>query len=129
MLTTAERENICTTYHLHCVEDVPVTVDHDAHGDKEAGQEEEEDEGGIIWVLRRPVEGTAQLMDLQGVAVPTQQRGPGPGQGVEPDVADGPPRPGEVHHLRMDHADVALIGQGNQGHDGNDAWQRRETDN
>lgn len=116
------------TYHLHCVEDVPVAVDHDAHRDKETGQEEEEDEGGIIRVLRRPVQRAAQLMDLQSVAVPPQQRSPGPGQGVQPDVANGSPRPGEVHHLCMDHPDVALVGQGSQSHDGNDAWQRREPD-
>lgn len=57
-------------YHLHCIEDVSVAVDHDAHRNKETGQEEEEDEGGIIWVLRCPVQGAAQLVDLQCVAVP-----------------------------------------------------------
>lgn len=114
------------TYHLHCVEDVPVAVDHDAHRHKETGQQEEEDEGGIVGVLGRPVEGAAQLVDLQCVAVPAQQRSPRPGQGVHPDVADCPPRPGEVHHLGVDHPDVALIGQGRQSHDGNDAWQWRE---
>lgn len=113
------------TYHLHCIEDVPVAVYHDAHRHKETGQEEEEDEGGIVWVLRRPVQGAAQPVDLQSVAVPPQQRSPRPGQGVQPDVANGPPRPGEVHHLCMDHPDVALIGQGRQSHDGNNAWQRR----
>lgn len=114
------------TYHLHCVEDVPVAVDHDAHRHKETGQQEEEDEGGIVGVLGRPVEGAAQLVDLQCVAVPAQQWSPRPGQGVHPDVADCPPRPGEVHHLGVDHPDVALIGQGRQSHDGNDAWQWRE---
>lgn len=62
-------------------------------------------------------------MDLQSVTVPPQQRSPRPGQGVQPDVGDGPPRPGEVHHLGVDHPDVALIGQGCQSHDGDDAWQ------
>lgn len=116
------------TYHLHRIEDVAIAVDHDAHRDKETCQEEEEDEGGIVWVLGRPVQGAAQLVDLQSVAVPPQQRSPCPGQGVEPDVANGLPCPGEVHHLRMDHPDVALIGQGGQSHDGNDAWERGEMD-
>lgn len=116
------------SYHLHCVEDVPIAVDHDAHRHKETGQEEEEDEGGIIGVLGCPVQGAAQLVDLQRVAVPPQQRSPRPGQGVQPNVADGPPRPGEVHHLGVDHPDVALISQGRQSHDGNDAWQQRERD-
>ena len=52
------------SYHLHCIEDVPVAVDHDAHRHKETSQEEEEDEGGIIGVLRCPVQGAAQLVDL-----------------------------------------------------------------
>lgn len=110
------------THHLNRIEDVSVAVDHDAHRDKETGQEEQEDEGGIVGVLGRPVQRAAQPVDLQGVAVPAQKRSSCPGQRVEPDVADGPPRPGEIDHLSVDHADVALVGQGSQGHDGNDAW-------
>ena len=129
MLTTKQKKYyICKSYHFHCIEDVPVAVDHDAHRHKETGQEEEEDEWGIVWVLRRPVQRAAQLVDLQSVAVPTQQRGPCPGQGVQPDVGNGPPRPGEVHDLGMDHPDVALIGQGCQSHDRNNAWQWGERD-
>lgn len=119
------------THHLDCIEDVPVAVDHDAHRDKETSEEEQEDEGGIVWVFRSPVQRTAQLVDLQSVAVPAQQRGSCPGQRVQPDVADGPPSPGEIYHLSMDHPDVALVGQRSQGHDGNDAWWRvgdRRTD-
>ncbi len=128
MQTTEQKKHIWMTHHLHGIEDVAIAVDHDAHRHEEAGQEEEEDEGGIIRVFRCPVQGAAQLVDLQRVPVPPQQRSPCPGQGVQPDVANGPPRPGEVHHLCMNHPDVALIGQGSQSHDGNYAWQRRETD-
>lgn len=110
---------------MHGVEDVPIAVDHDAHWHKEAGQEEEEDEGGVVGVLGGPVQRAAQPVDLQRVAVPPQQRSARPHQGVQPDVADGPPRPGEVHHLGVDHPDVALVGQGRQSHDGDDAWQDR----
>ena len=112
------------THHANHIEDVSVAVDHDAHRHEETGQEEEEDEGGVVGVLGRPVQRTAQPVDLQGVAVPAQKRSSGPGQRVEPDVADGPPCPGEVHHLSVDHADVALVGQGSQAHDGDDAWGR-----
>lgn len=111
------------TYHLHCVENVAIAVDHDAHGDKKTSQEEEEDEWGIIWILGCPVQGAAKLVDLQSVTIPPKERSPRPGQGVQPDVADGLPSPGEVDHLRVDHPDVTLIGQGGQSHDGNDAWQ------
>lgn len=62
-------------------------------------------------------------MDLHSVAVPTQERGPCPGQGVEPDVGDAPPGPGEVHHLSIDHPDVALVGQSWETHDGHNAWK------
>lgn len=116
------------SYHLHCIEDVPIAVDHDAHRHKETGQEEEEDEGGIVRVLWCPVQRAAQLVDLKGVAVPPQQRSPCPGQRVQPDVGNGPPRPGEVHNLGMDHPDVALIGEGSQSHDGNNACQQKERD-
>lgn len=111
------------TYHLHCVENIAIAVDHDAHGNKKTSQEEEKDEGGIIWVLGCPVQGAAQLVDLQSVSIPPKERCTCPGQGVQPDVANGLPRPGEVHHLRVNHSDVPLIGQGGQSHDGNDAWQ------
>lgn len=113
------------TYHLHCVENIAVAVDHDAHGNKKTSQEEEEDKGGIIWVLGGPVQGAAQLVDLQSVSIPPEERCTCPDQGVEPDVANGFPRPGKVHHLCVDHSDVTLIGQGGQSHDGNDAWQYR----
>lgn len=46
---------MCMSYHLHCVENVSVAVDHNAHRHKETAQEEEEDEGSIIWVLGCPV--------------------------------------------------------------------------
>lgn len=121
--------NICwktdvgDSYHFHSVEDVPITVDHDAHWDEEAGQEEEEDEWGVVGVFGGPVQGAAQFVDLQRVAVPPDQRSPGPDERVEPDVSDGPPDPGEVHHLSVHHPDVALIGQSCQSHDGHDAWR------
>lgn len=127
-LYVLNRKKHITTHHLHCIEDVPIAVDHDTHRDKETGKEEEDDEGGIIWVFRCPVHRAAQLVDLQRVAVPAQQRSPSPSQRIQPDVPNGSPRPGEVHHLCMDHSDVALVGQGCQSHDGNDAWQWRERD-
>lgn len=120
--------NIYISHHLHCIKDVPIAVDHDSHRHKETGQEEQEDEGCIVWVLRCPVQRAAQLVDFQSVAVPPQQRSSSPGEGVEPNVGDGPPCPGEVHDLGVDHTDVALIGQRCQSHNGNNAWQRRETD-
>lgn len=113
---------------MHCIEDVPVAVDHDTHGHKETGEEEQKDEGGIVRVLGSPVQGATQLVDFQSVAVPPQQRSPRPGQGIQPYVGNGSPGPGEVHHLGMDDADVALISQGCQSHDGNNAWQWRERD-
>lgn len=100
------------THHLNSVEDVSVAVDHDAHGDKETGQQEQENEGGVVGVLGSPVQRAAQPVDLEGVAVPAQERSSCPDQRVEPDVANGPPGPGEVHHLSVDHTDVALVGQG-----------------
>ena len=47
------------SYHLHCVKNVPVAVDHNAHWYEEAGQEKEEDEGGIVRVLGSPVQRAA----------------------------------------------------------------------
>lgn len=111
------------THHLHCVENIAIAVDHYAHGNKKTSQEEEEDEGGIIGVLGCPVQGAAQLVDLQRVSIPPKERCTRPGQGVQPDVPNGLPRPGEVHHLCVDHSDVPLIGQGSQSHYGNNAWQ------
>lgn len=100
------------SYHVHCVQNVPVTVGHDPHGNKEAGKEEEEDEGGIIGVFRGPVQRAAQLVDLQSVPVPAQQRSTSPCKWIEPDVGDGSPGPGEVYDLGMYHSNVAFICQG-----------------
>lgn len=113
--------HMCISYHSHCIEDVPIAVDHNAHRHKETAKEEEEDERSIIWVFRCPVQRAAQLVDLKSVTVPAQERSPRPRQGVEPDVSDGPPCPGKIHHLGVDHPDVTLIGQGCQSHDGDDA--------
>lgn len=60
-------------------------------------------------------------MDFQRVAVPSQERSSSPGQRVQPDVRDGPPGPGEVNDLGMNHTDVALIRQTGESHDGHDA--------
>lgn len=66
-------------YHSHSVQDVSITIGHDAHRDEETSEEKEENEGSIIGVFGSPVERAAQLMDLQRVAVPPQQRSTGPG--------------------------------------------------
>lgn len=66
------------SYHMHCVHNVPIAVGHDPHRNKEAGKEEEKDEGGIIGVFRGPVQRAAQLVDLQRVPVPAQERSTSP---------------------------------------------------
>lgn len=43
-------------YHSHCVEDVAIAVDHDANRHEETRKEEEEDEGGIVWVFGCPIQ-------------------------------------------------------------------------
>lgn len=37
VLTMNRKKYNCVSYHLHCIEDVPIAVDHDTHGDKETG--------------------------------------------------------------------------------------------
>jgi len=49
----------CLPYHFHCIQDVSITVGHDTHRDKEASEEEEENEGSIIGIFRRPVKRAA----------------------------------------------------------------------
>lgn len=96
---------------MHCVQDVSIAVGYDPHRNKEAGKEEEQDEGGIIGVFRGPVQRAAQLVDLQGVPVPAQERSNSPCEWVEPDMHDGSPGPGEVYDLGMYHSNVAFICQ------------------
>lgn len=68
------------SYHVHCVQNVSIAVGHNPHRNKETGKEEEKDEGGIIGVFRGPVQRAAQLVDLQGVPVPAQERSTSPSE-------------------------------------------------
>lgn len=106
---------------MYGVQDVAIAIRYDSHGHKEAPQQEEEDEGGVVGVLGGPVQRAAQLVDLQRVAVPAQQGRPGPCDGVQPDVGNGPPGPGEVNNLGVHHPNVPLVRQGGESHDGHDA--------
>lgn len=66
------------SYHVHCVRNIPITICHDSHRDEEAGKEEEKDERGIVGVFGSPVQRAAQLVDLQSVSVPAEERGTSP---------------------------------------------------
>lgn len=94
---------------MHCVHNISIAVDHNPHWNKEAGKEEEKYEGGIIGVFRGPVQRAAQLVDLQGVPVPAQERSTSPCKWVQPDEGDGSPGPVEVYDLGMYHSNVAFI--------------------
>lgn len=96
-------------YHAYSVQYVAIAVRHDSHGYKETPKQEEKDEGGVIWVLGGPVQGATELVNFQRVAVPAQKRCARPGNGIQPDVRDGPPGPGEVNDLGVHHSDVSLV--------------------
>lgn len=103
-----------------------IAMGYDAHRHHQAAKEREEHKRGVIGILGSPVHSTAQSVHVEDVPIPAQERRSCPCQGVEPDVGNGPPGPGEIDHSGMHHADITLIGQHSESRNGNKPCKKRK---
>ena len=115
-----------STHHSNGIQNVTIAMAYDAHGYHQAAKKQEEHEGGVVGILGFPIHCTAQSMYIQDVSVPAQERCSCPCQGVEPDIGNGPPGPGEVDHSGMYHTDITFIGQHSEGGNGDKPCKKRK---